>query len=321
MQWSRVRVPPDSLEKEIAASPPISSLVLQSFPGERILNGKLNPVSGSVRGFLIGGWIVALVWLERRRALRRHLDNKTVRDVRNLAIAAGAGIVMQALEAPIAFRLARAAEEKRYGLVRQLPFPPLVRGVIAVVLLDYTLYLWHVLTHRVALLWRFHQVHHIDREMDASTALRFHLGEIAISVPFRAIQVLLIGPSRMAFASWQIFLMICILFHHSNVRLSIALERKLARLVMTPRLHGIHHSVATDQMNSNWSSGLTIWDWLHGTLLTDAPQREIVIGVAGHRSDGNQRLPQVLTLPFKEASPIADLPNPPGAQSISALAE
>lgn len=285
------------------------------------MKGNLNPVSGSLRGLIVGGWIVALVWLERRQALRRNLENKIVRDVRNLAVAASAGAVMQALESPIAFRLARAAEKNSHGLVQQLPFLPFVRGAIAVVLLDYTLYLWHVLTHRVPLLWRFHQVHHIDREMDATTALRFHFGEIAISVPFRAVQILLIGPSRIAFASWQIFLMVCILFHHSNVRLPIALERKLARLVVTPRLHGIHHSVATDQMNTNWSSGLTVWDWLHGTLLTDVPQHEITIGVAGRQSDKSQQLSQILTLPFKEANPIADLPNPPSTQSISALAE
>ncbi len=200
-------------------------------------------------------------------------------------------------------------------------FPPSVRGLIAIVLLDYTLYLWHVLTHRVPLLWRFHQVHHIDREMDASTALRFHFGEIAISVLFRIGQVLLIGPSRMSFALWQMFLMICILFHHSNVRLPIGLERRLARLVITPRLHGIHHSIAVDQMNANWSSGLTIWDWLHGTLLTEVPQQNIIIGIPNRARDEDQKLTHILALPFKEDAPVANLPNPPGRQSISALAE
>ena len=216
------------------------------------MKAKLKPIPNSVQALIVGGWVVTLLWLERRRALRHNVDNKIVRDVRNLAVAAGAGIVMQTLEAPVAFRLARAAEEKRCGLAQWLPFPPLARGLIAVVLLDYTLYLWHVLTHRVPFLWRFHQVHHIDREMDASTALRFHFGEIAISVPFRIGQVLLIGPSRMSFALWQMFLMICILFHHSNVRLPIAVERRLARLVITPRLHGIHHSIAVEEMNANW---------------------------------------------------------------------
>lgn len=247
---------------------------------------ELNPIPNSLRGLIIGGWIVTLLWLERRRTLRLVVDSKIVRDVRNAGVAAGAGAVMQFLEAPVAFHLARAAEEKRRGLVQRLPFPPIMRGVIAVMLLDYTLYLWHVLTHRVPLLWRFHQVHHIDREMDATTALRFHFGEIAISVLFRAGQIILIGPSRMSVALWQIFLVSCILFHHSNVRLPIASERRLARLLVTPRLHGIHHSIAPEQVNSNWSSGLTIWDWLHGTLQTEVPQHAIVIGVAEHRGRG-----------------------------------
>jgi sterol desaturase/sphingolipid hydroxylase (fatty acid hydroxylase superfamily) len=286
-----------------------------------VLKAKLNPIPNPVRGLIVGGWIVTLLWLERRRALRRNVDSKIVRDIRNLAIAAGAGMVMQGLEAPVAFRLARAAEVKRRGVVQRLPFPPIVRGLISIVLLDYTLYLWHVLTHRVPFLWRFHQVHHGDREMDASTALRFHFGEIAISVIFRIGQVVFIGPSRMSFALWQMFLMICILFHHSNVRLRIAFERRLARLVITPRLHGIHHSIAIDQMNANWSSGLTVWDWLHRTLLTEVPQQDIVIGVANRSSDADQELAQLLALPFKEDAPVADLPNSPGRQSISAIAE
>lgn len=285
------------------------------------MKAKLKPIPNSVQALIVGGWIVTLLWLERRRALRRNVDNKIVRDIRNLTVAAGAGIVMQRLEAPVAFRLARAAEERHWGLVQWLPLPALVRGLVAIGLLDYTLYLWHVLTHRVPLLWRFHQVHHIDREMDVSTALRFHFGEIAISVPFRIGQVVLIAPSRMSFALWQMFLMICILFHHSNVRLPIALERRLARLVITPRLHGIHHSIAVEEMNANWSSGLTIWDWLHGTLLTEVPQRDIVIGVAQRAGDENQKLTQILALPFKEDAPVANLQNPPGRQSIAVLAE
>lgn len=281
----------------------------------------LNPISNSIRGLIVGGWFVTLFLLERRRALRHNVDNKIVRDIRNLAVAACAGMVMQTLEAPIAFRLARTAESKRRGLVPRLPLPPLLRGLVAIALLDYTLYLWHVLTHRVAFLWRFHQVHHIDREMDASTAVRFHFGEIAISVLFRVAQMILIGPSQMSFALWQMFLMICILFHHSNVRLPITLERGLARLVITPRLHGIHHSIAIDQMNTNWSSGLTLWDWLHGTLLTAVPQQGVVVGVANRSSYDDQRLTRILALPFKKCAPAANLPNPPGLQRVSALAE
>jgi sterol desaturase/sphingolipid hydroxylase (fatty acid hydroxylase superfamily) len=278
-----------------------------------------SPISNPIRALIIGCWVGALVWLERRDALRPQVDSKLERDVRNLAVAVLAGAAMQFLEVPIAFGLARQVEDKRWGLIQQLPVPAFARVTLAIVLLDYTLYFWHVLTHRVAFLWRFHEVHHIDREMDATTALRFHFGEVSISVLFRMAQIVTIGPNPMALAAWQLFLFICILFHHSNVRLPLAWERRLARLVITPRLHGIHHSITSAEMNSNWSSGLTIWDWLHGTLRTEVPQDSIVVGVAGHRGDSDQRLANILALPFRESPEVPEMPERAGREPISAL--
>jgi len=217
-----------------------------------------NPIPRKTRALLIGGWVATLVWLELRRALRPTRDSKIRRDGRNVEIAALAGAVMQWIEVPVAFRLAELAAQHRHGLVYCAQLPSSARILAAIVLLDYTLYVWHVLTHRLGFLWRFHRVHHIDREMDASTAFRFHFGEVAISVIFRAAQVALIGPSPQAFAAWQTFLFACILFHHSNVRLPLALERRLAWIIVTPRLHGIHHSVVPELVNSNWSSGFTV---------------------------------------------------------------
>ncbi len=278
-----------------------------------------NPISNTVRVLIIGGWVAALLVWERRRALRRTVDSKMKRDVRNLSIAVLAGALMQFIEVPVAFGLANLIERERWGLMQQFRIPAVGRVILATVLLDYTLYLWHVLTHRVPILWRFHKVHHVDREMDASTALRFHFGEIVISVVFRAAQVVVIGPGVLELAVWQIFLFICILFHHSNVRLPLPWERRLARVIMTPRLHGIHHSIAAAEMNSNWSSGLTIWDWLHGTLRTQVPQDSIVIGVPGHRGDSDQRLGKVLVLPFLNGAEVLEMPDEAVRQSLAVL--
>src|SRR6185295_3873165 len=132
---------------------------------------------------------------------------------------------------------AAAVERRRIGLVPALGLPAWIGVALAVVLLDYTLYLWHVLTHRVPFLWRFHLVHHVDLDLDASTALRFHFAELVISVPFRAAQILLIGVSPLAFSVWQTLLMLSILFHHSNVRLPVEVERRLNLLFVTPRMH------------------------------------------------------------------------------------
>ena len=277
-----------------------------------------NPIPNSIRGAIIGTWIAGLIWWERRRALRTVHGSKVHHDLRNLMVAAPAGAVMQALEMPVAFRLAELAQAKRWGILPRLSLPTLAGAVTGILLLDYTLYWWHFLTHRVPGLWRFHQIHHIDREMDATTALRFHFGEIAISVIFRAAQISVIGPTPLIVAVWQVFLFLCILFHHSNVRLPLPIERRLARILITPRLHGIHHSIAPEQVNSNWSSGLSVWDWLHATLRTEVPQDEITIGVPGFLDDVTLR--QAFILPFQDAGVIPEYNHLPVRQSVEAIA-
>ena len=149
--------------------------------------------------------------------------------------------------------------------------------------MDYTLYVWHVLTHRVPFLWRFHVVHHVDLDLDASTALRFHFAEIVISIGWRIGQVVLIGVPPLALSAWQTATLVSIMFHHANVRLPIAAERRLNRFVVTPRMHGIHHSIVREETDSNWSSGLTLWDRLHGTLRLDVSQDEVTIEVPAYR--------------------------------------
>ena len=120
--------------------------------------------------------------------------------------------------------LTRWVERERVGLTQRLPLPRWARDAVAVLLLDYTLYLWHVLEHRSPWIYRFHQVHHADLELDVSTAARFHVGEFLASVPWRAAQVAVIGASPRAVAVWQRLTMISVLFHHSNVRLPLAIE-------------------------------------------------------------------------------------------------
>jgi sterol desaturase/sphingolipid hydroxylase (fatty acid hydroxylase superfamily) len=278
-----------------------------------------NPISNSARALIIGTWSAGLLWLERRRALRAVRRSKLQRDVRNILIAAPAGVVMQAVEMPLALTLATFANRRHLGVLPLLSLPSPASTVASILLLDYTLYWWHFLAHRVPVLWRFHQVHHIDREMDATTALRFHFGEITVSLAFRALQMLVIGPTPQAVALWQVFMFLCILFHHSNVRLPVSLERLLARIVVTPRLHGIHHSVASQEVNSNWSSGLTVWDWLHSTLRTEPTQDGLILGVAGFLGPGEVTAIEALKLPFEVAGQPPEYDGMPVRQSLDSL--
>jgi sterol desaturase/sphingolipid hydroxylase (fatty acid hydroxylase superfamily) len=257
---------------------------------------------------LVAGAFGLLVWLERRRPLRRAVEPKPRRAARNLAVAAVSAAALRVTEKPVADALTALVERRRWGLLKLLALPAWLEVTLAVVLLDYTLYLWHVLTHRVPFLWRFHVVHHIDLDLDASTALRFHFAELALSVPWRAGQILLIGVSPAALSAWQTLLFLSILFHHSNVRLPLEVERRLNAVVVTPRMHGIHHSAVKEETNSNWSSGLTVWDRLHGTLRLDVPQEEVTIGVPAYRDPEDLGLSEILGLPFGEGRPTWQLP-------------
>jgi sterol desaturase/sphingolipid hydroxylase (fatty acid hydroxylase superfamily) len=242
----------------------------------------------------------ALVWLENRRPLRRAVESKPVRSGRNLAVAAVAALALQISEKPFAARLTKLVERRNLGLLKIIRLPKWLETVFAVVLMDYTLYLWHVLTHKVPFLWRFHLVHHVDLDLDASTAVRFHFGELVISVLWRSAQILAIGVSPASFAAWQAFLFPSILFHHSNVRLPFELEKTLQNFIVTPRLHGIHHSIIQAETDSNWSSGLTIWDRIHGTFRNDAAQNEIIIGVPAYQNPNDVILSEILAQPFEK---------------------
>lgn len=252
---------------------------------------------------LVLGTFGLVLWLERRRPLRRNVEAKLRREGRNLALASISAVALQFTERPLLARLTTLIERRNWGLLRRLSLPLWLEVALAVVLMDYTLYLWHVLTHRVSFLWRFHLVHHVDLDLDASTALRFHFAELLISVPWRAAQVLIIGVSSLSFSVWQTFLFLSIIFHHSNVRLPIKFERRLNRLLVTPRMHGIHHSIVREETDSNWSSGLTVWDRLHGTLRLHVPQDEITIGVPSYRAPAEVELWKILAMPFGEERP------------------
>lgn len=249
-------------------------------------------------GAVLGLAALAVFIAEKRRPLRAPTQAEPRRSVVNLTLGAMSMAVIQVVEAPLTRALAEQAATKRRGIAQWLPVPPLVRDAAAVLLMDYTIYLWHVATHKLPLLWRFHLVHHIDLDLDATTALRFHAADMAISAPYRAAQVALLGVSPRALTVWQGWFFFAIWFHHSNLKLPARWERVLARFVTTPRMHGIHHSTVRDETDSNWSSGFAFWDHLHGTFRLDVPQEAIAIGVPGYRDPAELGIAPSLRMPF-----------------------
>jgi sterol desaturase/sphingolipid hydroxylase (fatty acid hydroxylase superfamily) len=131
-----------------------------------------------------------------------------------------------------------------------------------------------------------------------------------LSIPYRALQIVVLGVDPAGYLLWQVLLFASILFHHSNLRLPAGLERRLVRVIVTPRMHGIHHSDWENETNSNWSSLLSVWDYLHGTARLNVPQAAVQIGVPAYQGAVAVTLGQVLRLPFQR--PRADWLNADG---------
>lgn len=165
------------------------------------------------------------------------------------------------------------------GLLHWLPMPPWMHGVVAVLLLDAWTYAWHRLNHVVRFLWRFHRLHHADRQMDVTTANRFHLGEITLSSLARVPVLALIGCRLDELALYELLLFAVVQFHHANVGLPAWLDRALRVVIVTPHLHKVHHSVVIAEQNANFSSLFSWWDRMARTLHIAPDLSVVVFGV------------------------------------------
>lgn len=125
-----------------------------------------------------------------------------------------------------------------------------------------------------------------------------------LSVPWRAGQVLLVGVTPRSLSIWQTATLVAIMFHHSNLKLPIDIERRLGRIVVTPRMHGIHHSVGRTEANANWSTILSFPDYLHGTCRLNVPQKAVDVGVPEFRDPNELQLPDIVRMPFGTQRPF-----------------
>ena len=210
-----------------------------------------------------------------------------------LAFACGTFVVKAS-----ALRLSFMTERADFGLLHLAPLGGAGRLVLGFLLMDLTFYYWHRVNHTVPLLWRFHNVHHVDPDVDVSTSFRFHVVEVLYSTFFRAAQVLLIGVSPLTYAVYELVFTVETAFHHSNVRIPVPVERLLNKVIVTPRMHGIHHSTVRVEDNSNYSVIFRWWDLLHGSLRLNVPQSEVTIGVPGYLTPADNSVSALMTIPL-----------------------
>ena len=186
-----------------------------------------------------------------------------------------------------------------WGLFNALAWPAWVEVTLAILILDLAIWAQHLITHKVPLLWRLHRVHHADRDMDVTTAIRFHPVEIALSMGLKIGLVYLLGPAALAVVLFEIILNGTAMFNHANLRLPPALDRALRLVLVTPDMHRVHHSVHRHEHDSNYGFSLSIWDRLFGTYVPQPADGhdDMTVGLRW-QDDRPARLSWSLRLPF-----------------------
>ncbi len=247
------------------------------------------------------GVLLALVGWERVAPRRAWSQSRGVRWFGNLGL-----VVLDALAVRLIFGslvavgVALIARDRGWGLFNALDAPYAVAFAGSVVVLDFVVYLQHVMFHAVPLLWRFHRVHHADLDFDATTGVRFHPVEVVLSMGLKVAVVAALGPPAMAVLTFEVLLNATSMFNHANLRLPAGLDRVLRLVVVTPDMHRVHHSIDTRETNSNFGFSFPWWDRLCGTYKPqpDAGHEHMTVGIGAFREPRYLRLHWLLALPF-----------------------
>ena len=239
-----------------------------------------------------------LFLIESKFQLRQRVQNRWKRMFINFVVSIPAFALLRVLFIPTIVWLAVQNQTWQIGLNHFFDTPLIIKYIIAFVLLDYSNYIWHILLHKLPILWRFHLVHHTDLDLDITTAFRFHFGEMIASVFFRGAAVVLIGASPVIVLVYEIFFEAATQFHHSNTKLSFQFEKVINYLIVTPRMHGIHHSMIKRETDSNYSVIFSCWDRIHKTIRLNIHQNEIVTGLPSYADEKELTIGKLLVLPF-----------------------
>jgi sterol desaturase/sphingolipid hydroxylase (fatty acid hydroxylase superfamily) len=247
--------------------------------------------------------------LESKFQLRKRVQNRWKRIVINFLVASPSFLLLRLLFIPAMVWLAYKNQEWHFGLNYLYTAPTWLEATIAFLLLDYSNYLWHIILHKMPLMWRFHLVHHTDLDLDISTSFRFHFGELIGSVFFRGAAVLLIGISPLMVLIYEIAFDAANQFQHSNIKMPFLFEKILNKILVTPRMHGIHHSVKKSETDSNYSIIFSFWDRLHKTIKLNVRQDEVITGIPAYPDEKELTTGNLLKLPFTKIRPWTDNEN------------
>jgi sterol desaturase/sphingolipid hydroxylase (fatty acid hydroxylase superfamily) len=262
-----------------------------------LLTNKYEPV---IRlGFFFGILVIMFLW-ELIAARRPLTTSKITRWVTNLGLVLIDSIAIRLVFPAALMGFAFLFQQQGWGLFNLLGLPYLLNIVFGVLILDFAIYLQHIMFHSIPLLWRLHMVHHTDMDFDVTTGVRFHPIEILLSMGIKIIVVFLIGACPAAILIFEVLLNGTSMFNHGNVRYSQQIDSFLRLLVVTPEMHRVHHSTIRWETNSNLGFNFPWWDRLFGTYRPQ-PARghlEMIIGLDQYKEPGKLTFFWLLLLPF-----------------------
>jgi len=268
------------------------------------MDGLFGQSDGLIRFAIFLGVFLVMAAIELGWPKRALIASKRRRWFTNVGIAAAGTAVlrlMAVLVVPVAaVAAAFYAQQHQIGLLNQVAWPAWIEIPIALLVLDLSIWFQHLVSHKVPLFWRLHQVHHADRDIDVTTAVRFHPVEIALSMLWKIVVVVPLGASPLAVFLFEVILNACAMFNHANIALPQWLDRILRLLVVTPDMHRVHHSVLRREHNTNYGFNLSLWDRLFRTYTAqpEGGHQGMTIGLPPYQSEAPTRFGWSLWLPF-----------------------
>ncbi len=253
---------------------------------------------GTLRLSIFLAVLILMGTLEAVYPAREPLQKRSSRWITNIGLVIIDTLAIRLLFPIIAVGTALWAQTQGWGVLNVIAIPGWMSVLLAIIILDMMIYWQHVAFHRMPWLWRLHKIHHADRDLDATSGLRFHPVEIIISMIYKMVVVVALGAPVLAVIIFEIVLNACALFNHANVRIPPWIERPLRKIMVTPALHRIHHSVIERETNTNFGFSVIWWDKVFRSY-TDMPSGNLTLGLSEYQTDAPSNLIWSLFTPFK----------------------
>lgn len=254
-------------------------------------------------GFLLGillywGVLLLFLFLEMAAAYRKPTVSKSRRWLTNISLSIFNSSIYHLLYSAVILTLLQWVALNNWGVLNLFDLPFWIKSLSGLLVLDFTIYLWHVMNHRIPFLWRFHRVHHSDLNMDVSTSNRFHVGEFLMSGLVRILVIYTFGIDLFTYILFHILVNLSTQFHHSSLTIPGLVDRLWRILFIPPSLHRVHHSNIRDEHDSNYGVIFSLWDRIMGTLRRDVEQESIEIGLKYYTDFKHLGFFRLMIMPF-----------------------